>query len=1235
MPAWDEELSDLPTAASDRLEEVLRQFEEAWRQGRRPDPEDFLGGTDGGERRALLIELAHEHLGRRLQTGEPARAEEYLRRYPELAHDREAVLRLLAAEYRSRLPQEPGLTPEEYRPRFPDLADELESRLRGRTGDAFPNPPASTPPARDPVESYATPPPPRARPAPLPDEPPAHPSEPPATRPWDNERAGESHPSPAADGAGRVQVPGYEVLGLLGRGGMGVVYLARQVALNRLVALKMIRAGDEANPADLARFRSEAAAVARLQHPNIVQIHEVGERDGLPYFSLEYVEGGTLARKLQATPQPARDAARLMETLARAMHVAHQRGIVHRDLKPANVLLTSDGTPKISDFGLAKRLDDAAGPTVSGAIMGTPSYMAPEQAGGSSRRIGPAADVYALGAILYEMLTGRPPFKGATVYDTVLQVLREEPVAPRRLQSTVPRDLDTICVKCLQKLPARRYPDAAALADDLRRFLAGEPIRARPVSSWERAVKWARRRPAQAAAAGALVLALLGGVAGGIFYGLYQRQRALYEGQQAVALKRRLEQQQTVGAEWKEGLEEEQAGRLEAAKEHFIRALATLDPAADPDDRRRLEQDRDRVVRQLEVLAGRQDWQERRQRFDARRAEVLSHDLSLTARDRDANRAAVRRAAPAALGEFGLKVDDVPADAARRLEAYRRSADPPRQVDEVAGECYEVLLVWAEAEAPPEGARVPADDPGLRRALALLDLAAALGEAHHLPAPRAFHQRRARYLTLLGDEGGARAEREQAQRRQPDTALDLFFTALDHYRQGNLPQAAEACGAVLRKEPDHFWAQYLEGLCALKTGNWRDAATRMSACLVRRPDLSWARLLLATAEGQLGEFDFAEADFAEALRGADDPLLRSVALTNRGAMWVQRRRWPEAVADLRAAIEVQPDAPEAYLDLAQAYRGGGDWDAAVAALDQALARRPDDARLYHTRAEARLARGDRSGARRDYEQAIAHEPRGSRSERLASDCVQLAHLQHLAEEHEAALASCDAALQDQPDYPPAYRQRAETLLALLRYAEAGQALDRYLLKGPPAPDVYEARGLIHAGLRQYTEAVEDYGRALALKRNANVLSYRGWAYLKIDATRPALADFEAALRLEPTHADSLAGRGYARVCLGQVSGGLADTEASLRQGRVMPQRLLQAACAYGRAVGQLGSQPRDRAGLAYEDQERAVALLRAALEQVPSGQRQQFWRANVQNETDLLPISRSTGMRELAKDYAR
>jgi serine/threonine-protein kinase len=412
----------------------------------------------GLERERSLAALRAEQV-ERWQRGERAPAEDYLAREG-LAGDGEAALDLIYNEIvvREELGEAPRL--EEYLRRFPQYDAPLRRQfavhraLASEQGETVPAAPQGELPA----------------------------------------------------GAETPAITGYEVLGELGRGGMGVVYKARHLKLNRLVALKVLWAGGGARDEELARFRTEAEAAARLQHPNVVQVHEVGEQGGVPFVALEHVEGGSLAQKINGTPLPARQAAELLQALARAMHEAHRHRIVHRDLKPANVLLTADGTPKVTDFGLAKCLD-GAGQTRTGAILGTPSYAAPEQVEGRAGAVTPSADVYGLGAILYEMLTGRPPFKAETALDTVRQVVGEDPVPPGRLNSKVPRDLETICLKCLRKEPKKRYASGADLAEDLGRFLRGEPTRARPAPRWERGLKWARRRPAAAALLGVSGLA--------------------------------------------------------------------------------------------------------------------------------------------------------------------------------------------------------------------------------------------------------------------------------------------------------------------------------------------------------------------------------------------------------------------------------------------------------------------------------------------------------------------------------------------------------------------------------------------------------------------------------------------------------------------------------------------------------------------------------------------------------
>ncbi len=301
----------------------------------------------------------------------------------------------------------------------------------------------------------------------------------------------------------------YELLAEIARGGMGVVYKARQVSLDRIVAVKMILAEQFATQADLDRFYSEAQAAAQLDHPNIVPVFEVGEYEGQHYFSMGYVDGRSLAARLAKGPLPPREAAELVATVAEAVEYGHRQGVIHRDIKPSNILIDSRGRPRVTDFGVAKRIGSGSDLTATGQVLGTPSYMPPEQAAGQIRAIGPPANVYAFGATLYATLTGRPPFQSATQVETLKQVIEREPVALRQLNAAVPRNLETIVLKCLEKPIPRRYASAQALAEDLRRYLQGRPILARPVGRWEHAWRWCRRQPVVAGLSAATVLLMV------------------------------------------------------------------------------------------------------------------------------------------------------------------------------------------------------------------------------------------------------------------------------------------------------------------------------------------------------------------------------------------------------------------------------------------------------------------------------------------------------------------------------------------------------------------------------------------------------------------------------------------------------------------------------------------------------------------------------------------------------
>jgi serine/threonine protein kinase/tetratricopeptide (TPR) repeat protein len=1061
---------------------------------------------------------------RRWRAGDCAPVEDYLEFAPWLRSDPESLLDLIYNEVRLRDEAGTAPDPEEYYQRFPELAEALavqfEVHRAMQPGQVLDE---TAPPS----------------PAPLP------------------------------------IIQGYEVLGELGRGAMGVVYKARHLRLNRPVALKMILAGPHAGPKERVRFETEARAVARLQHPHIVQIHEIGEQDGRPFVCLELVAGGSLAQRLAGRPLSPRPAAELAELLARAVHYAHEQQIVHRDLKPANVLLArsdarrgvrlvrDDGEvyvePKVTDFGLAKLLDHepAAAPShyPTAGPVGTPPYMAPEQASRSRSNAygraaggGRATDVYALGAILYECLTGRPPFLAATVYETLRQVVALEPVPARRLQPQVPRDLETICLACLRKEPQRRYATALDLADDLRRFLDGKPIRQRPPAPWEPTLKWAKRRPAAAAWVVLAAAALAGLAAGGLYY-LDHRH------------------------EW--------------ARQHAL------------DRYRRFTHSRNEALFQGTLFTAARVTPEDRAVVDSR---------------------ATREAVLAALAVAGVAVGgDGGPSADADLTAAERS--------DLTTSCYELLLILSETADSPAPGRTPEEQrQQAAEALRILDRAGRLG-----PPTPAFHLSRARLLARQGDEPGAAAERRRAEALRPVSAGDFYLTGVEQYQAGDAAGAVGSFRAALRLQPNHFEAQCFLAICSLNAGRAGEAQAALTACIGQRPDFAWPYLLRGFAAARADAE--AEADFAAALALDGGAAVRYAVLANRGLLRLRQGKRDEAVADLEGAVALRPEQCAGHVNLARAYRGQKRWADAAREIDTAVRLRPDLPLVHRARGQLHRETRDPEGALRDFETAIGLELADRPSPAAADDHVECGRICHQQGRFADAVAAYDRALRIQPDHAMAHHLRGEALLELGRPQEAQSAFGACLKVKPDFGAAYRARGQAHVRLGDFAGAVEDYTQALHLERDASILTHRGWAYFFTDAWKLAEHDFDAAVRLDAEPGDAHVGRGLARVMLGDYRQAVADADAVLGRNKPdTPEMTHNVACLFALAAARVRADggERERAALEVGYRRQAMGALRRTLQLVPAGQRLAFWRDKMRPDSALDPIRNSAEFVQLA-----
>lgn len=710
-----------------------------------------------------------------------------------------------------------------------------------------------------------------------------------------DEQSADELPSSATEAL--PSVPGYDVIFELGRGGMGVVYEAWQVGLQRRVALKMILADGQPSAEDYQRFRREAAVVARLQHPNIVQIYDIGEHRGLPYFALELVEGGSLGQRLAGQPQPASEAARLAQVLARAVQAAHDRGVIHRDLKPGNILLQlAEGTspsekfslqtaiPKIADFGLAKLMVGDSGQTRTGVVMGTPSYMAPEQTSGKVEAVGPLTDLYALGAILYEMLTGRPPFSAPTAVETAVQVSTLEPVPPRRLQPSLPRDLETICLKCLRKQPRQRYASAREMADDLGRFLDGQPIEARPVSRLERGARWCRRNPVAAALAPLVAIVALVVLVGGWLWSVDQAERRATTTQRVDELLRAATTKQhdaragTNPAAWVEAL-----GFVNQAD-----ALLEAGPDA-PELHGRVTALRDVLARE-QVDADRAAKEAQRDQALLQRLEALRLDAGTL----EGRSITFREGFPrlrAAFRDYGIDLFELPrAEAARRIRGKA-----------IRGPLCEHLL-YLSVYAPTAEQR--------DRLLAVLRLADSQPEREHLVAD----------LVALDMKALKRWARWDGTAKLSSAVL--LTLAMTLARHGEAGQGMELLRTLQDRFPSDFWVHYTLGVLAIQgeAPRWNEAESCFRAALALRPE-------------------------------------NPGVLNNLGLMLAHQGRIDESIRLLQRAVQYRPDLPQMRYNLGYALKAKGKVESACQQYQKAVALKKDFAHAYADWAQALVSLG--------------------------------------------------------------------------------------------------------------------------------------------------------------------------------------------------------------------------------------------------------------------------------------
>ncbi len=942
------------------------------------------------------------------------------------------------------------------------------------------------------------------------------------------------------------RIPGYDVEALLGRGGMGVIYKARHRRLNRLVALKMLIAGAYAGPPERARFQREAEAVASLHHPNIVEIYDVGDDEGFPFFTMELLEGGSLAQALSGTPQPARQAAALLITLAEAVQVAHQAGIVHRDLKPGNILLTGAGTPKIADFGLARHFEGEPALTLSGIRLGTPSYMAPEQVSGKAGTIGPATDIYALGAILYEMLTGRPPFRGETAAETERQVIHDEPVSPSRLNTKVPRDLETICLKCLSKEPQRRYASAAALADDLRRFGEGRPIQARPVGWVERSWRWGRRKPTTAGLLAALLALFVLTVGGGLWL---ERQQAERQGRAREAVETALAEVPDL----------RQQGRWPEAQAVLMQARSRLDEASSDDLRRRLAQAADDLhlaarleqIRLTPAIEGsRFDYpgmaEAYTQAFEHAGLDVLGDEKAVAAHIRESD---LRPQLVMALDQWAFVADELQdrQTMARLLRLVRR-ADP----DPVWGDRFREPALWGDPEALRRLAAVAeqrlageAPESGPPTPLVTL-LAKKLGlwDKQAEPLLRAAQSRRPEDFWLNFSLGQALRERKPAEAvgfyraalaTRPTASAVHFEVSSALLRQGQVDEAIRACRRAIELDPEWGGYRHQLGMCFQARGQFDEAMAEYRRAIELDPKGDAAHHQLGMCFQARGQLDEAMAEYRLSI--ALKPKAGAPSHFQLGMCWRDRGQLDEAMAEFRRAIELDPEGAPAHHGLGMCWQDKGRLDEAMAEFRRAIELDPKGAPAHHLLGMCWQDKGQLDEAMAEFRRAIELDPKA------ASVYFRLGQCWQARGRLDEAMAEYRRAIELDPEGGAAHYQLGTCWQARGQLDEAIVEYRRAIDLDPKAAAAHHQLGMCFQARGQLDAAMAEYRRAIELDSTGSPAHYQlGTCWQARGELDEAIAEYRRAIDLDPRGA--LAHESLAETLL--RSGRFAEARTAVR-----------------------------------------------------------------------------------------